>query len=84
MADGASPTQAHVTSANNAYTTLAADWAALKTLIDAANTAIGVLQTNAGAAVTLQYDTTAITAFGDFTKILRHIERVAVGDGNVK
>ena len=56
----------------------------MKTLIDAANTAIGVLQTNAGAAVTLQYDTTAITAFGDFTKILRHIERVAVGDGNVK
>jgi hypothetical protein len=48
VADGASPTQAHVTTANTAYTalaaaytTLAADWTALKAVIDGQVTSSG-------------------------------------------
>jgi len=83
VADGASPTQAHVNTANSAYTTLATDWATLKALIDAANVSVGTLQTNAAVAVSVQIDKVGIPGVDSLQKIFRDIERVAVGDGNV-
>lgn len=57
VADGVSPTQAHVT-------TVAADWTALKAIIDANQTA-------AAAAVVITVDKTAITDQGMLNDIFR-------------
>lgn len=74
VADGASPTQAHVTAANSAYTTLAADWTALKAIIDA--------QQTAGAnAIVVTIDTTAITNVSSLEKFFRDVVAYAKNFG---
>lgn len=68
VADGASPTQAHVTSANSAYTTLKTD--------------IGAMNLPSGCAI-LIYDTANVTNFNDLKNALAAALNAVRGNGTL-
>lgn len=83
VADGASPTQAHVTAANSAYTTLAADWAAIVAVnalvaADGVTAAAGYTQD-----VVLDINLAKITGIGKLRSVLNQLLRAALGSSIV-
>lgn len=80
VADGASPTQAHVTTLDNAFTTFATKQAALKTAVDLVKT-----DTAAAAAVTgdavLSIDTTNVSSITRLKRVIDALLRLAQGSG---
>lgn len=67
VSDGASPTQAHVT-------TLAADWVILKAILDGN-------QTGAAGAVVATVDLASVTDWGKLEAAFRYIKKAAIGAG---
>lgn len=74
VADGASPTQAHVTTMNGLYTTLAA-------AVAACNTDIGNLNTALSAGVVISWDTTKVTSINQLKAAFAEALRAAQGGG---
>lgn len=71
VADGASPTQAHVTTLEGHFDTLQTDWAAYKAATDAATTAN----------VSVTFDKTAITSMNQLKSALNNIMLQIAGSG---
>ena len=84
VSDGATPTQAHVTAANSAYTTLAADWATVKAAIDAADTAQGAAVTAGGHKLTVTFDVTDINTSGALRAAFNEIIEGAAAAGYIR
>lgn len=77
VADGASPTQAHVTTLNT-------NWATLKALIDAAVTAAAAAPTSQTGGVVAVIDLAAITDWGQLEAAFRSIRHRAIANGLYK
>ncbi len=74
VADGASPTQAHVTAINNAWTTVKGE-------IDAAVTAAAAAPTSQTGGLVVVVDKVAVTDWGQFDTICRSIKHRAIAGG---
>jgi len=79
VADGASPTQAHVTTLNSAWTTLLAAIVAQVALVSTADTAAGLNDGTNGVSMTI--DLAKVATATVLRKVLSALEKAAVAAG---